>query len=252
MTGLESMYIADFRHGQRWEGDGCVVELRVSEELRVPGQAAVRPSVLFTLADVGAGMVANRLTDRIALTVDLALRCFRPVELDRVVIDSRLVKAGRNTIVTESWLSSEPGAEPVGVAYGTFIQSPREGDAKVSREGSFAAEDPLFSAPFAEQLGAVVAAPGVVELARHPYVLQPTGTLQGGTVGLLVELAAHSLTGRPVGDLEVRFLTTVRQGPARTSASVLGAGLVRVEVRDTGNANRLAALGLVRLAEPPG
>ena len=67
-------------------------------------------------------------------------------------------------------------------------------------------------------------------------------------MALLAEMAAESLTGRPVLDLDTRYLTAVRRGPGRATAVSLGSGFVRAEVRDVGNGNRLAALVTARVA----
>jgi acyl-coenzyme A thioesterase PaaI-like protein len=70
-------------------------------------------------------------------------------------------------------------------------------------------------------------------------------------VALLGELAAESLTQRPVLDLDIRYLSAVRKGPGRATAVSLGGGLVRAEVRDVGMDNRLAALVTARVAPLP-
>jgi hypothetical protein len=48
-------------------------------------------------------------------------------------------------------------------------------------------------------------------------------------------------------ELEVRYLSAVRVGPARTSAVALDDHTVRVEVRDAGNHDRLATVVMARL-----
>jgi acyl-coenzyme A thioesterase PaaI-like protein len=87
----------------------------------------------------------------------------------------------------------------------------------------------------------------VVLIERGPYVNQPAGTLQGGVVALLAELAAESLTRSRVLDLEVRYLSAVRVGPARTSAVALDDHTVRVEIRDPGNDDRLTTVVMARM-----
>jgi len=61
-------------------------------------------------------------------------------------------------------------------------------------------------------------------------------------------LAAESLMGSPVIDLDIRYLNSVRVGPGRATATLLGQGVVRVEVRDQGHDQRLTALVLARVA----
>ena len=90
-------------------------------------------------------------------------------------------------------------------------------------------------------------APGVAEIELVEFVMQASQSLQGGVFGLLAEVAAESLTSAPVLDLDIRYLSAVRVGPGRATATLLGDDLVRVEVRDGGNDNRLASLILVRV-----
>jgi acyl-coenzyme A thioesterase PaaI-like protein len=240
-------FIADLGFGQRLEGDAMVGEVEITDAVRVPGTAVVRPSVLATVADIAAGSLATRDTfPKPALTVDLTVRSLGPVEGGRLAFAARIVKFGRTTIVGEAWFS-EPGCErPVVVSHATFTPSPRPEDLIEA-----VPSDRLFgpggmTRPFAESVGARVVEPGVVEVDRRPYVMQPWGTVQGGVIALLGELAAESLMGGAVIDLDVRYLSAVRVGPARTSATAVGGSTVRVEVRDAGSDERLAALVVAR------
>jgi acyl-coenzyme A thioesterase PaaI-like protein len=109
----------------------------------------------------------------------------------------------------------------------------------------------MIELPFPEHVGASILEPGVVEMERTPFVVQAAGSLQGGAVALLGELAAESLTGSPVVDLDIRYLNSVRVGPGRATATLLGQGVVRVEVRDQGRDHRLTALVVARVAPDP-
>jgi acyl-coenzyme A thioesterase PaaI-like protein len=100
--------------------------------------------------------------------------------------------------------------------------------------------------PITDILGAREIAPGVVEADRHPRILNWVETVQGGAVALLAEEAALSLPDAPVPtELEVRYLRTVRVGPMRATAHLLG-GFTQIEVIDVGNADRLAAVAISR------
>jgi acyl-coenzyme A thioesterase PaaI-like protein len=71
-------------------------------------------------------------------------------------------------------------------------------------------------------------------------------------VALLGELAAESAQpGQIAIELDVRYLSATRVGPARATGRVLTDGVVRVEVRDVGNQDRLTALIMVRTAPVP-
>jgi acyl-coenzyme A thioesterase PaaI-like protein len=67
-------------------------------------------------------------------------------------------------------------------------------------------------------------------------------------VAAVAEVAAETAAGSAVTDLDVRFLSAVRAGPARATAEVLGSGRVRVEVRDRGHGDRLTATLMARVA----
>jgi hypothetical protein len=135
-------------------------------------------------------------------------------------------------------------AVPVAVSHATFVGSPRPGDILERDRLLVEPARQALERPFPEALGAEVQAPGVVEMARVPYVQQPSGTIQGGAVALLGEVAATSLLGGRVVDLELRYLSAVRVGPAVTSTTALDATHARVEVRDAGNEGRLATVVL--------
>jgi acyl-coenzyme A thioesterase PaaI-like protein len=218
-----------------------------------------------------SGSLANKsVAPRIPLTVDLTLHMLRPLDGPRVTMTARTLKVGRTTTVAETLFfsgsdplsGSIPGdTEPVAVSHTTFMVSPRPEDVM---EEVFWHRPPTparMSAPIMEQIGAVVLGPGIVELARVPYVMQPSGTVQGGAVALIAELAASTalgagvlgagvlgagVLGNPVTNLEIRYVSAVRVGPARTSATILGPGVARVEVRDAGNEDRLTALVIAR------
>ena len=104
-----------------------------------------------------------------------------------------------------------------------------------------------MTSSFPDLVGVRTVAPGVAEIELVAFVMQASQSLQGGLFGLLAEVAAESLTSAPVLDLDIRYLSAVRVGPGRATATLLGDDLVRVEVRDGGNDNRLASLILVRV-----
>jgi acyl-coenzyme A thioesterase PaaI-like protein len=100
--------------------------------------------------------------------------------------------------------------------------------------------------PFAQRARCTVREPGVVELPRTPDGLNATGSINGGLLALAIEEAALSLTpGATLCSLALRYLRSVRNGPAVATAAVHH-GLGRVEVRDAGDADRLAAVATTR------
>ena len=62
----------------------------------------------------------------------------------------------------------------------------------------------------------------------------------------MIEAAGASVLGRPLADIDARFLATVKVGPARATASVLDERTARVTVVDAGDADRVTTVALVR------
>lgn len=244
------MFIADLGFSYRVAGDGLAGEMELTDELRSPGSARPSTAVLATVADVVAGALASQSTaPRIALTSDLSVRDVRPAPGSRIAVRAGILKAGRNLIATETWFH-EPGSERlIALCHATFVVSPRPQDVTVPLVLDQSFGPGAMDRPFADMLGARVIEPGVAELDRVPYVMQPAGTIQGGALALVGELAARSLLEAPITDLDVRYLATIRIGPARTTAMRLSDSTARVEIRDAGNPGRLASLVIGR-AQP--
>lgn len=242
------MYIQDLDLSCEATGDDTATgEASVGPFLRGP-TGAVRLSVLATLADVVAGLPACRATaPRLALTLDIAVHSVGQPTGDRVRLAARLLKAGRNTIAAAVDVVDASSGMPVAVCHLTFVPSPRPQDTAPVLRGGMRMRGTL-DAPLPEQVGARVSAPGVAEIDHRPYVTQNSGTLQGGIVALLAELAAESLAGGALADLDTRYLSAVRTGPGRAVATRAGADLLRVEVRDAGADDRLAAAATARVA----
>jgi len=240
------MFVNDLDFESDFDGDDMVGRARIGDVLRTGPGGNVRPSVLATLADIVAGRIATIPTDpRLALTLDIDVRILVDMVGDEVEVLASIIKAGRTTVATEA-LFRQPG-RPGLVAIGelTFIASPRPQDLNPTMIGTMRQRGTI-TRPLADDVGIRIVGPGVAEIDRSPRVTQLSGTLQGGIVALLGEVAAESLIGRPVRDLSVRYLTTVRVGPGRATATEVADGLVRVEVRDTGRDDRLAAMILAR------
>jgi acyl-coenzyme A thioesterase PaaI-like protein len=239
------MFMNDLGHSWLTTEDSCDGSLGVIDELCVPGTQRLRTGVLASVADMVSGSIANRsCAPRIPLTVDLALHAWRPVTGGQVTMSARTLKAGRTIIFTEATFSDADGL--MAVCNATFVPSPLPDDVMEKvfwhrPETPAAIDGPIFDA-----IGVVEVAKGVVELPRAKYVLQPSGTIQGGAIALLAEAAAASASDAVITELELRYLSTVRVGPARAAGTVIGPGVVRVEIRDAGGDDRLATLAVAR------
>lgn len=243
---MPHMFIADIGYTQEVDGDRSVGRLEVTDHLRIPGSGRPRPSVLATMADVHTGVLASRQTaPSVALTLDLAVWTLAESTSDWLEIEARPLKVGRTTLVYEAELREPTTGVVTTVSHVTFVASPRPQDVMPpARERPQAVS--AMEKPFADALGAHAVSAGAVEASLEPYVSQSTGSMQGGVIALLAELAAESGSGAPVLDLDVRYLSSVRTGPARAVASPFGPGSSRVEVRDTGRDDRLCALAYAR------
>jgi acyl-coenzyme A thioesterase PaaI-like protein len=226
--------------------------------LLVPGTDALRPSVLLTLADVLIGSLANEaVLPRVTMTSDLNVRVLRPLtSATGFSGTARILKSGRTTTFGEAHFGPEgPDApdgnsEPAALSHGTFIASPRPQDVAFSIGSGFPrppVAEPM-AVPIAERVGCARVGDGTAEIHRRDDLLNPADTLQGGLIALVAEEAACSLhpDALPIA-LDVRYLSAVRVGPARAVAEGLGP-VTRVEVRDAGNEERLAAVAVVRFA----
>jgi acyl-coenzyme A thioesterase PaaI-like protein len=243
------------------------------DEHRATGRAAMGPylrssvrwpgvSALLTFADVLIGQLASlRTAPRISVTSDMWVRVLRPfADGGEISMSAELLKSGRTMSVGETRFFSE-AHDLLAVAVGTFLASPRPVDEAPEGFSEAVWRPGAEVAPtLVEQVGLRVLAPGQVELALRPDLVNATESLQGGLVALLGEVAAAGAateaTGRPhvVEDLQVRYLAAARIGPFRTSVDIHLDGpapLVRVEVRDPGRDDRLAALILADTRPDP-
>ena len=104
-----------------------------------------------------------------------------------------------------------------------------------------------------------------LEMSLRDEVTNPHGSLHGGLMGVLIECGAAGVAVDAIGsqnivatDMVIRFLTTVRVGPARVVGRPLRVGrrgaVVAVDVIDVGADRRVVAtatLDYARLDAPP-
>ncbi len=243
------MFVNDLGFGFDLSEDGMSMtgDATITDALRPSGSSRPRPSVLATVADCVAGVPACLTTaPRLAVTLDIVVRILAERSGDSLALTAEIVKAGRSTVAAEVCFTDAATGQLVAHSYVTFMASPRPQDIAPPLIRGMRTTGSMPVA-FPDHIGMRVLEPGVTEIEHGPFLQQASGTLQGGAVALLAEMAAETLTGRPVLDLDTRYLSAVRLGPGRATAVSLGAGLVRAEVRDMGNDNRLAALVTARV-----
>ena len=245
-------FIGDIGFAAEWTSEGTLTGVLPDNRwLRVGQDGPFHPWVLASVADLCVGLLAQQgASERISLTTELSLTILGPNAAGPLIATATLLKMGRSLIVGEARFTAPDHDDPVAIAQLAFVPSPRPIDVRATIRRTAIANG--FDRPCVEQMGARLIEPGSVELDRRPYVQQFTGTLQGGAIAMLCEVAAASFsraTGRAVESMEIHYLAAVRVGPGRTSATRLSGSVVRIEVRDSGNDDRLAAVALVRVAE---
>jgi acyl-coenzyme A thioesterase PaaI-like protein len=245
------------------EGGDHLLELRPQQGLLVHG--CVRISALVLMVDMGGGLAAHRAAfPDWTFTSDLSLRIAARPAPELIVADTRVLRAGRGTMMTEVVLRGD-GRE-LGLGYAGFNrQARRHGDhpnpdidEAARRWGRFSPLD--HSLVDTVGVRVVDAAAGAVEVAMRDELRNPAGALQGAMVAIVGEVAAEVLLahhGAPravITDIDIRYLAMGRVGPIHSRARLLGDGpsdAVTVELFDRGNDDRIISTMLLRGAAAP-
>jgi acyl-coenzyme A thioesterase PaaI-like protein len=237
---------------------------------------------LVAILDVNAArvaLVAGR-PDWTA-TADLGLHATGWLTGTPVVVESRLARAGSNTVVVTNEVfdgrgvadfddatarRDHPELPRVGHGVITFARIPARASAASRFDpaaligqrrhvGPAVAPDPV---PFRDRVGlrVVDAARGVVELHNHDYVRNSFGTINGGVLGIVFECAAESAVADLVAtDVQIHYVAQAKVGPARTEVDVLrhaaDHAVCAIRAVDAGNDDLLLALATVTLQRPP-
>lgn len=248
--------------GLRLERGGGLVD-RIVIPAAASARAAhggVRAGIVATGVDVVAAIVALRsLAPDWLATTELSLWTRETRQTGPVAGEARLLRGGRSNAVIEVNLVDE-GADrrPLALAVAVFARIQRPDAAATFADDSgervvvaFGGDGSDLSRPFVDGLGVSVrdAGAGVVELPRDDYTINSFGSLQGGMVALLVELAVEAASGArgtatSVRDLSIHYLKSGLSGPYRTRAALLrddgDQSLWRVAVEDVGAGHCMA------------
>ncbi len=219
------------------DGDEAVGEAAVLPTMWSPGTTCLRVTVAATWADAVLGLHAIlAFAPRLPVTLDLDVHLFDEIaDADRIVMRSRLVKAG-STVVVSAMDFRDGAGRLVGVGGGTFMMAPDPAlvlppiDVIFER---FAAPRGGLTVPLAERIGCTRDEPGVASLPCSPAVHNGSKAINGGLLTLAVEEAA--LTADPgagrIESVHLRYLRAIRRGPAVARADVHH-HMGRVEVTD--------------------
>jgi acyl-coenzyme A thioesterase PaaI-like protein len=226
---------------EHWIEDGLSYgRAAILPGMLVPDTDIVRIGVLAILTDMVAGQPSR---GAVTPTTDISVHVARLIPMSVVQLKARVLKAGATLLVAETMLSADDDSAPFATSLATFMNRPVE---------SHARQPPIkrLDEPFGSRIGARLVAPGTVELDARDDVgnRYHHGTVQGGVIATLIELATASSFGEEpylVTDIDVRFLNRVKQGPVRAVAELLFAGPPEwrfgVTVTDRGLDDRIVA-----------
>ncbi len=236
--------------------------LPVSEFIRNPS-GSVHAGVLATLVDMlGGGLAATAVAPDWIATADLTLHLLPRPAGDEVEGVARLLRAGRTTAVIEVELRDELGA--LGLASMSFARLIRRDDNPVvPRPGSagrstLALPNSRLTEPLLDQIGFAVidASAGEIELPLSSYIRNTLDAVQGGVVATAIVVATDAIVGTNAGvpvetvDLQITYLSLVKDGPLRTTARLVEPNTADVSVVDAAGQTATTATAVAVLVEP--
>jgi uncharacterized protein (TIGR00369 family) len=229
------------------------------EHLRGPA-GNVRAGALLTMADTVGGMCGGLAAlPGWVVSTNLMLRTEPDEHAGPLALDARVLRAGRNAVVTQVTIVDRGGGDTV-VADGVLTSAvlvPEGGPPDFGRPMVLEAPpapDPVL--PLLDFFGIRPVDGTAVGLEITDRVRNPWGILHGGASAVLVDAAAtHAIGGDArTADVVLHFLRPGRVGPAIARASILGqrrdGHLVRVEVVDAGAAERVMAVAVATVRAP--
>ena len=242
----------DLRFESEVRPDGSALVIAPVDDETRDGSGGLRAGVLATVIDAAAAAVALRSVapDWIA-TSDLAYHSTAPLTEGPALVSARSIRVGSGLVVIGASVvdgrggDTVAGAPIVGSAIVTFSRIPGSATRARSRPGdgghrrtTLALPGSGWTAALPDQLGVriVDGASGALALEPRPYVLNSFGSVNGGAVALLHDLAAVAATEAfrspaYVADLSVRYLAQSGDGPVETGAEILRRGVDAVAVR---------------------
>jgi acyl-coenzyme A thioesterase PaaI-like protein len=236
------------------DGDDLIGRADVVPTMLVPGSDVLRLSVLAVWADTIIGLLAMQaIAPRVPTTLELDVHVFAPIrQCSSVHMRARLTRSGRSVLVFTVDFSDASG-RPLGFGTSMFMALP---DPNISIPPGnwalkrFARSSGELRQPLAERVRCERREPGVASLPWSPDTQNTARAINGGILAIAIEEAALSLADSPAGaqtlsSLVIRYLRSVRTGPAVATATISD-GLGQVEVIDASNAE-LCVAATVRL-----
>lgn len=226
---------------------------------------ALQATIIASAIDLVGGLHTREIAGVDAtFTADLSLRIPRPAMPPRLLARGTLLRSGRRLVTTGVSIEAEGKAYAYGTTTFTRIpRDPTQAPDLASLSLPERIEQHPLDRPLIQEVGVetVEARSGHVRLPLRPALLNPEGIMQGALVALIVESAALALaehaasSPQVVTEMDLRYLAAASQGPCEARAEWIGGTegqMLRVELRDTGRADRLTTAALVRVTSARG
>lgn len=225
----------------------------------------VRLAVIAGVVDIVGSLNTRRIAGNApAYTADLSVRAPSLRVPEKIVARSKLLRAGRRVITTGVILDAGDQTFAYGETNFAHAAAPVVvGEDREMRGMPEVIESARLDRPLHEEVGLEVvdAAKGFVQVELREALRNPGGgAMQGALVALLCEVSAESLAQHTHGvpqiltELDLRYLAATRVGPVVSRARWVGppeARMMRVELRDRGNGDRVTATALLRCRSAP-
>jgi len=222
----------------------------VREPMAVPGNGALRLSIVAAWADIVAGLLAvDVLAPSVPVTMELDVHLAEQAPRNgRLRVAGTVLRRGGRVVAVRVEMADGAG-RPIGVGGASFTAAPDRRlrlPATVSL-GPRPASTPL-AVPFATRAGCQRLGPGRARQVLRSDGRNASRTLNGGLIALAAEEAVLGLApGASLVSLALRYLHPVRVGPLDAVARRRGP-LAEVDLLDLGADGRLAAAAVCRLA----
>jgi len=259
-------FMRDCGQWLEWNGKNYRAGLRVTPHLSAdPG--GLRAGIWAALADLVGGAVATRTVQpNWVATSDLAVHLFSPVYEGELHVTTRLLRHGKRTAIIEAnFFAGDQNQERVGLAtLGFSVLKARGENQRMIENGEeprtdFGDSQKPLSQDILDRLGVEIVDPkrGQIRLEPTAYSLNTLGAVQGGVLAVLADESGQTLA-RQVSqpdwvtrDMTLHYLALGKTGPLETEAEILNqsdeAALVRIEILDRGEANRLVLVATLRV-----
>lgn len=239
-------------------------------------------AMLLTMVDVSASHPMLAITKGWTATQDISISLMTPPSEGPVVADNRVVRVGTKAVVMASDIYDTHGTSdlqevarllgdetppasfvPCARAITTFARIPRSAASGVDDydpatwigtvQGPL--QTPSGTGFPVDSMGMrpIDPAEGAFELPLSPYVANSIGTINGGAQALMVEAAAEAMCpGLQVNDLQMRYLSQLKIGPAHSKGRILrrsvASAVVEITLHDAGNENKMLSVATASLS----